>query len=57
MLLGAAVVLVIIASLGDLARRRRPLAWHAHMPWHGLMFAGMTMTVLMIVHLASLYRA
>jgi hypothetical protein len=55
--MGAGLSLVVIASLGDAARRRRPLAWHAYVPWHGLLFAGMTMVVLLTVHLASLYRA
>lgn len=56
-LLGLGAALVIIASLGDAARRRAPLAWHAYVPWHGLLFAGMTMVVLLCVHLVSLYRA
>jgi hypothetical protein len=53
-LLAAGLSLVVIASLGDAARRRRPLAWHAHVPWHGLMFAGMTLVVLLAAHLYAL---
>jgi lysylphosphatidylglycerol synthetase-like protein (DUF2156 family) len=53
-LLGAGLSLVVIASLGDAARRRRPLAWHAYVPWHGLMFAGMTLVVLLAAHLFAL---
>jgi hypothetical protein len=53
-LLGAGLSLVVIASLGDAARRRRPLAWHAYLPWHGLMFGGMTLVVLLAAHLYAL---
>jgi hypothetical protein len=54
--LAAGVSLVVIASIGDAARRRAPLSWHAYVPWHGLIFAGTTLAVLMAVHLAGLYR-
>ena len=56
-LLGAGVSLVVLASIGDAARRRAPLAWHAYIPWHGLIFAGTTLAVLMAVHLAGLFRS
>lgn len=46
----------IAASLGDLARRRAPFAWHAYLPWHGLIFAGCTVALLAAVHLVSLAR-
>jgi hypothetical protein len=56
LLFGTAVALIALASLGDAARRRNPLAWHAHLPWHGLMFAGTTLAVLLAAHLLTLQR-
>lgn len=56
-LLGAGISLVVIASIGDAARRRAPLAWHAYVPWRAMMFAGVTLAVLLAAHLLSLVRA
>lgn len=55
-LLAAGLALVVIASLGDAARRRSPLAWHAYVPWHALLFGGMTLVVLLAAHLFTLLR-
>ena len=53
-LLGAGLSLVVIASIGDAARRRAPLAWHAYLPWHAMIFAGMAAALFAAVHLYSL---
>ncbi len=57
LLLAAGLVLGIGASLGDVVRRRAPLAWHAHLPWHALVFAGAVMVTFAAVHGLSLLRA
>lgn len=56
MLIGSGMLLVVIASLGDAASRRAPLAWHAYLPWRPLIFVGATLAVLMAAHLLSLLR-
>lgn len=56
-LLGGGLVMTVLASIGDRARRRAPLAWHAHLPWHALIFAGGTICLLAAVHLVTLVRA
>lgn len=56
-LLAAGLVVTLAASLGDLARRRAPLAWHAYLPWHALIFAGGTAVLLAAVHLVTLVRS
>ena len=40
-LLGTGAALVLAALLGDRARRVAPLAWHAHLPWNAIVFAGL----------------
>jgi hypothetical protein len=57
-LIGLAVGLALAAlgAAGDWARRRAPLAWHAHLPWNGLAFAGMTTALFAAVHLFNLVR-
>ncbi len=55
-LLAASTILLFVASLGDRSRRARPLAWHAHLPWHGLAFLGVTGVLLAAAHLISLFR-
>ena len=57
LLLVAGIVLTIAASLGDRARRRAPLAWHAHIPWHALIFAGAAATLFAAVHLFTLAKS
>ncbi len=56
-LLAVGILLTIVASLGDLARRRTPLAWHAYIPWHAMIFAGMAASLFGAVHLYGLARA
>jgi hypothetical protein len=56
-LIGSGILLVVIASLGDRARRQAPLAWHAYMPWRPMMFGGLTLAVLMAAHLLTLLRS
>ena len=55
-LLAAGLVLVVVASLGDIARRRAPLAWHAYLPWHAAIFGGMAAMLFAAVHLYALLR-
>ncbi len=57
LLLVAGVVLAVAASLGDRARRRAPLAWHAHLPWHAAIFAGAAAVFFAAVHLLTLVKA
>ena len=47
------VVLTAIGLLGDRARLRAPLAPHALLPWHAVIFAGLLAVVLMAAHLLS----
>lgn len=55
-LLASGMVLTIAASLGDRARRRAPLAWHAYVPWHAALFGGVAAALFAAVHLYSLVR-
>jgi hypothetical protein len=56
-LLAGGLMLTLAASLGDLARRRAPLAWHAYLPWHAMIFAGIAAALFAAVHLYGLARA
>jgi len=56
-LLVAALLLSAAGWLGDHARRRAPLAWHAHLPWNAATFTGFTLAILLIAHLVALQRA
>ena len=49
-----AVLATVAALLGDRARRRSPLAGHAFVPWHALLFVGLTGMIFMAVHLLAL---
>jgi hypothetical protein len=49
--------LAAAAILGDRARRRAPLAWHAHLPWNALAFAGLALALFGLVHVVGLLRA
>ncbi len=55
-LLAGGIGLTIAASLGDMARRRAPLAWHAYVPWHAALFGGVAAALFAAVHLHSLLR-
>ena len=56
-LLVGGIVLATVASLGDQARRRAPLAWHAYIPWHAMIFGGIAAALFGAVHLYGLARA
>ena len=49
--------LFAVALAGDWARRRAPLAWHAHMPWNAMVFAGLAALLFGGVHLLGLLKA
>ena len=56
-LLGIGLAMAAGGALGGVLRARAPLAWHAHLPWNGLAFAGVASALLAAVHLVSLLRA
>jgi hypothetical protein len=53
-ILALALLATVAAILGDRARQRAPLAGHALMPWHALLFIGLTATIFMTIHLIAL---
>jgi heme/copper-type cytochrome/quinol oxidase subunit 3 len=55
-LLASGMMLTIAASLGDRARRRAPLAWHAYVPWHAALFGGVAAVLFAAGHLYSLVK-
>lgn len=55
-LLVGGILAVIIASFGDKARQRRPLAWHAYFPWHATIFVGMAAALFASVHLVTMAK-
>lgn len=55
-LLAGSLVLVAAGWLGDAAGRRRPLAWHAHLPWPLTIFAGLALALAAMAHLLELVR-
>jgi hypothetical protein len=57
MLLAAGLALAVTGALGGVARTRAPLAWHAHLPWNGIAFAGVAGVLFAAVHLFTLFRA
>jgi hypothetical protein len=56
-LLGTGLVMVLFGVGGDIARRRAPLAWHAHLPWNAAIFVGLALGLFCTVHLLGLIRA
>lgn len=54
LIFAVALVLTVAAIIGDRARTRAPLARHALMPWHAMLFAGLTGMIFMGVHLLSI---
>ncbi len=54
--LAGGVTTIVVASLGDRAKARAPLAWHAHLPWRPAIFLGMTMALFATIHLVTLLR-
>lgn len=55
-LLAAGIAVAGAALLGDTARRRAPLAWHAHLPWPLVIFAGLATALAAAAHLLALLR-
>jgi hypothetical protein len=55
-LLGAGLALALAGLLGDWARKRAPLAWHAHLPWNAAIFVGLALALFGSVHLLGLLR-
>ena len=55
-MLAAGLVLAAFGALGGVARARAPLAWHAHVPWNGLAFAGVATALMAAVHLFTLLK-
>jgi len=51
MILVAGIAATVAGLLGDRARSRAPLAPHALLPWHAVIFAGLLAVVLMAAHL------
>ena len=56
-LVGGGVALAMLALVGDWARKRQPLAWHAHLPWNAAIFVGLASALFGAVHLLTLLRA
>jgi hypothetical protein len=56
-LVGGGIALAVLALLGDWARKRKPLAWHAHLPWNAAIFVGLASALFGAVHLLTLLRA
>jgi hypothetical protein len=55
-LIAAGLALALAGLAGDAARRRAPLAWHAHLPWNAAIFVGLALMLFSLVHLAGLAR-
>jgi hypothetical protein len=55
-LLAAGAIVALAGALGGVARTRAPLAWHAHLPWNGIAFAGVAGVLFAAVHLFTLFR-
>lgn len=56
-LLVAGLLLAVAASLGDRARKQAPLAWHAHLPWHAMIFTGAAVALFAAIHSVTLLRS
>ena len=56
MLLATGLALAVAGALGGVLRSRAPLAWHAHLPWNGIAFAGVAGVLFAAVHLFTLFR-
>ena len=55
-LLGVGAVLMAAGLVGDWARRRAPLAWHAHLPWNAVVFVGLAAMLFGGVHIFGLLK-
>lgn len=56
LLMGAGLLLAVLAVLGDRARQRAPLAWHAYVPWNGAIFVGLAAALFAAVHLMTIMK-
>jgi hypothetical protein len=56
LLLGGGLLLAVLAMLGDRARQRAPLAWHAYVPWNGAIFVGLAAALFAAVHLVTMMK-
>lgn len=56
MLLAAGLLLALLAFFGDRARQRAPLAWHAYVPWNGMIFVGLAAALFAAVHLVTIVK-
>jgi hypothetical protein len=56
LLLGGGLALAVLAGLGDRARQRSPLAWHAYVPWNGAIFVGLAAALFAAVHLLTMMK-
>lgn len=52
----AAVLLTLLAVVGEAAKRRAPLAWYSYLPWRPLSFVGVAVALFALIHLLSLLR-
>jgi hypothetical protein len=57
LLLGGGLALAVLAMLGDRARQRAPLAWHAYVPWSGAIFVGLAAALFAAVHLVTMMKS
>lgn len=55
-LLAGGIIVAAGAGLGDRARQRTPLAWHAYLPWHGAIFVGLAAALFAAVHLVTMAK-
>lgn len=56
-LLAAGIIVAVAAMLGERARARAPLAWHAYMPWNAMIFVGLAGALFALVHLLTIVKA
>jgi hypothetical protein len=56
LLMGGGLAVAVLAVLGDRARQRSPLAWHAYVPWNGAIFVGLAAALFAVVHLLTIMK-
>ena len=56
-LIATGLALALAGLAGDRARRRAPLAWHAHLPSNAAICVGMALMLFGLVHLLGLARS
>lgn len=55
-LLGIGAAMFVVALAGDRARRKAPLAWHAHLPWNAMVFVGLAAMLFGGVHMLGFFK-